>query len=163
MAKDWVEPNPDHPRDPHSGEFTDKTGAGEVRDWAQKISDEIGSGQHGLSQADREMLLQKIRDTSETVAGHMQQLHRSLDEQMAARSDPLFHQEMSDLTALRPGDPVDTDEGHGVVVKTYQRDGHPMVKVRYLGAEFDWADRDPNDPTDTNDTLDWLLSDVRRV
>lgn len=96
MAKDWVEPNPDHPRDPETGEFTDKTGAGQTRDWAQRISDEITTGRHGMSQEDRDMLLEKIRQTSETVAGHMQQMHRGLQEHLAARTDPLFHSEMSD-------------------------------------------------------------------
>lgn len=30
MSRQWVEPNPDHPRDPHTGEFTDR--------WASQVS-----------------------------------------------------------------------------------------------------------------------------
>lgn len=46
MSRDWVEPNPDHPRDPHSGEFTHAGG------WAARAAGQLTRGWRAWSRGE---------------------------------------------------------------------------------------------------------------
>lgn len=93
MGKDWVEPNPDHPRDPKTGEFVDHPGGG----WARRLSEEIG--QHiDPAHIDRVRAeLDRFRQASEQLHQASQAAGRTVDEHNAAASDPLFHHEMTGM------------------------------------------------------------------
>ena len=92
MAKD-----PDfekkHPRDPDDGRFTET--------WAQGISDEIGRRFTPEEAAPIHDALGRLRQSmgrmDETLRQTGQHIRRTVREEAAAQSDPLFHQEMSDM------------------------------------------------------------------